>query len=143
MIEQDKSEIEIKGVDQKSLEAIITYMYSGKVCITDENAQGLLTTCSLLQVWCSIVDVSSVNMNIGLHSVERNGGYLEARLEKSRPMQVGGIWEKGQFIHSANQSYVAYRIGLYSNREKRGARYDSLPRPSSLIWHLQEQVDLC
>lgn len=50
MIEQQKTEIEIKGVEQQSLEAIIAYMYTGKVSITDDNAQGLLTTCSLLQV---------------------------------------------------------------------------------------------
>ncbi|XP_039268151.2 kelch-like protein 40 [Styela clava] len=50
MAEQNKKEIEIMDVDRRSLQLVLDYIYTSQVSISDKNVQGLMTTCSLLQI---------------------------------------------------------------------------------------------
>nr|CAB3260011.1 kelch-like protein 41 [Phallusia mammillata] len=65
VVEQVSPEVELKDVDYSAVNSIIDYLYTATVDINDDNAQELLTACSLLQV-------------LGLHGKCRR--YIESRL---------------------------------------------------------------
>lgn len=48
--ESDQPEVTLKGVDEVGLKNIVGFLYSGKLEITENNVQGLLSTASLLDL---------------------------------------------------------------------------------------------
>jgi len=48
MQESSQKEVSLKGVDEVGLKAVISYIYSGKVEITESSVQGILSTASFL-----------------------------------------------------------------------------------------------
>ena len=50
LIETTKTVVELHGVDAESMEAILTYMYTATVNITNDNAQNIFTTASLFEM---------------------------------------------------------------------------------------------
>ncbi|XP_002732022.1 kelch repeat and BTB domain-containing protein 12-like [Saccoglossus kowalevskii] len=96
MVESREKEIDIQGIENKSLETLIGYMYTGSLDVTKETVQDLLTAACMLQVEdvkdiCSnsllrFVDVSnciSVWMFSDLHSL-RELQIKSSQLLKSR-----------------------------------------------------------
>ena len=50
LCEKYKEEIYIHEIDAECLENLIEYAYTGTIMITTQNAQNMLSACSLLQV---------------------------------------------------------------------------------------------
>ena len=105
MQESSKEEVRLKGVDETGLKEIVSFVYSGKLEITEMNVQGILSTASMLSLQ-NLVDACA--------------GFMMKHLSPSNCLGVrnfGTLFNLGQ-LRSAADKYAQRKFSMVMREEE-------------------------
>ncbi|VDD96380.1 unnamed protein product [Enterobius vermicularis] len=105
MVESERKSIHLKDIDGDTLEAVIDYIYTGKLKITESNVQKLFTASSIFQM-SSLQDAC--------------GGYLRDQLDPSNCLGIAQFAKSHgcMKLHSAANCYIRQHFWELANCEE-------------------------